>query len=32
VKDGHGVGVEIAPEIDEVIQYAGEKVIVTKSR
>ncbi len=30
VKQGHGTGVEIASEIDKVIRYAGEKVIIKK--
>ena len=30
VKEGHGSGVEIASEIDEVIKYIGEKVFVKK--
>jgi len=32
VKEGHGTDVEIAPEIDKVIQYVGERVIVKKFR
>lgn len=31
VKQGHGTGVEVTSEIDEVIKYRGEKVIVKKT-
>jgi len=31
VKTGHGIGVEIAAEIDEVIRYDGKEIIVNKT-
>jgi len=31
VKEGHGTGVEITAEIDKVIRYAGEKVVVKRT-
>jgi alpha-D-xyloside xylohydrolase len=30
VREGHGIGVEIASDVDEVIRYAGEKLIVKR--